>query len=726
MRRAVLAGIAILLAANGTAFAASILGKQGDVLLRADEVVYDMNTSIVTARGHVEIDYNSHILDADEVSYNQKTDVVSARGHISMLAPNGDVAFANVATLSDGMRDGALQGFSALIGTNGRMTAAHAVRKGGTVTVATDAAYTHCKVCNKPGQRTPLWQVEAARVTYDQLKHRIYFHDAVVRAFGVPIFFTPYLSEPDPTVKRQSGLLAPEFGHATALGSFVRVPVYISLTDSRDMTIAPTLTTDSGEFVEGEYRERWNHGGMWLQASLADNPSGGLTGNQNQWYSSVFGAGRVQFADTWTAGYDVQLTSNDTYLQRYDITTQDRLNSDLYVEDINGRSRFAITGYFFQGLRATDSPKTIPIVLPLIEFTFIPEHNVLGGEFRLDVNTASITQDIGEDSQRVTTEMNWKLPFVSEAGQLITFEADVRGDIYHVSNANPLNLPGVAGSKFIERGLPYIAADWRWPFVSGGIAQTAFVIEPIAQVILAPYGDNPAGIPNEDSTDFELDETDLFSFQRMPGYDLAETGPRATVGVRSEAIFPSGSVEVLLGQAFRLKPDPVFAADSGIAGKTSDLISRVTIKFPPWFSLTHRVDIDETDGSINRNEVYLDGTFGRSSVEISYVRLPQQAVTQGLVSREEINGQATVGFLDHWLGFAGARRDLQASQMIDTEYGLGYEDECLGVALSYQRKYTRDRDVLPSSTFLLRFNLKTDDTPAKPAELFDRHVFSTP
>lgn len=726
MRLAILAAIAVLLAANGTAFAASIVGKQGDVLLRADEVVYDMNTAIVTARGHVEVDYNGHILNADEVSYNQKTDVVSARGHINVLTSNGDVAFANSAELSDGMRDGVLEGFAALIGKDGRMTAAHAVRKGGTVTVATDAAYTHCKVCNKPGQRTPLWQVHAEKVTYDQVKHRIYFRNAVAEAFGVPVFFTPYLSQPDPTVKRQSGILSPELGNATALGTFVRLPVYISLTDSRDMTIAPTLTTDSGELVEGEYRERWNHGGMWLQASLADNPNGGLTGHQNQWYSSLFGQGRVQFADTWDAGYDVQLTSNDTYLQRYDITNQDRLNSDLFVEDINGRSRFAITGYFFQGLRATDSPRTIPIVLPLIEFTFIPERNVFGGEFRLDVNTAAVTQDIGEDSQRVTTEVNWRLPFVSEAGQLITFEADVRGDIYHVSNANPLNLPGVSGSKFIERGLPYVAADWRWPFVSGGIAQTAFVIEPIAQVILAPYGDNPAGIPNEDSTDFELDETDLFSFQRMPGYDLAETGPRATAGVRSEAIFPSGSVEVLLGQAFRLKPDPVFAANSGIAGKTSDLISRVTIKFPPWFSLTHRVDIDETDGSVNRNEVYFDGTYGRSSVEISYVRLPQQAVTLGLVSREEINGQATVGFLDHWLAFAGARRDLQASQMIDTEYGLGYQDECLGLALSYQRKYTRDRDVLPSSTFLLRFNLKTDDTPPKPAELFDRHVFSTP
>ena len=59
------------------------------------------------------------------------------------------------------------------------------------------------------------------------------------------------------------------------------------------------------------------------------------------------------------------------------------------------------------------------------------------------------------------------------------------------------------------------------------------LVEPIAQVIGAPYGGNPPDIPNEDSTDFQLDETDIFSFDRLPGYDLVETGPRANVGFRA-------------------------------------------------------------------------------------------------------------------------------------------------------------------------------------------------
>jgi LPS-assembly protein len=722
--KGLLAGFLLLVCAAPAFAVEKLEGAHGNVLLRADKVTYDMEQSIVSAEGRVEVDYNNYILNADTITYDQKTDTVRAQGHLSLLAPDGDVAFAKSATLTSGLRDGVLQSFSALIGKNGRLVASRAVRRNGNETIAYDAAYTPCKICDKPGQRTPVWEVQASRVLHDQTKHRIYFTNAMIKMFGVPVFYAPFFSTADPTVKRQSGFLMPDIGSSSTMGTFARLPLYISFTDSQDMTIAPLITSEAGYVLESEYRQRWNHGGMWLQASGGYNPKGGIGENQKQYYSSLFGSGITPIADGWRAGYDVQLTSNDTYLKRYDISNDDRLVNDLYVEGLNGRSRFAITGYFFQGLRATDVPSQIPIVLPLIEYTFIPDGTVLGGDFRFDVNTAAITHNVGVDSQRLTGEMRWRLPFVTEAGQLLSFQADVRGDIYHVSNSNPLNLPGQSQSHFIERGLPYIAADWRWPFMSGG--KTPVIVEPIAQVVLAPYGGNPSGIPNEDSTDLELDETDLFSFQRVPGYDLWESGPRATVGVRTEAYFPSGSVEVLIGQAFRLKPDPVFAADSGIAGKTSDLIGRYTIKFPPYFSLTHRIDIDETDGSINRNEVYLDGHIGRSSLEVSYVRLPQAVAALGITSREEINGQMTVGLLDHWLAFAGARRDLEASQMIDTEYGIGYDDECLGVSVSYQRKYTRDRDVLPATSILLRFNLKTGQEKSDNSDLFARHVFSTP
>jgi len=70
--------------------------------------------------------------------------------------------------------------------------------------------------------------------------------------------------------------------------------------------------------LAAEYRQRFQDGGMWLQGSVADNPNGGLTQDKNEFYASLFGSGRIPIAANWRTGYDLQLTSNDTYLKRYD------------------------------------------------------------------------------------------------------------------------------------------------------------------------------------------------------------------------------------------------------------------------------------------------------------------------------------------------------------------------------------------------------------------------
>jgi LPS-assembly protein len=717
------------------AFAAPALPIKGNVLLQADEMDYDVDAKVVTARGHVEIDSDGRILIADQVSYDQVHDTMVAHGHVSLTDEKGNVAFASDVTLTDKMRDGALKSFAALIGKNGRLVAASATRSGGRFIEAFDGAYTPCKICNQPGQRTPVWRVRADHVLYDQIKHRIVFHDATLEFFNIPLLYSPYLSEPDPSVRYATGVLTPDIGNSTSIGYFMRVPIYIALSPQNDATITPTISTHGGEVLAGEYRERWQNGGMWLQGSIADNPDGvpsnGAPGHVNQFYASLFGSGRIPISGAWRAGFDAQLTTNDTYLKRYDFSQLDRLVNDLFIEGTGGRTRFAVTGYFFQGLRASDDSSVIPFALPLVEFNFIPQHNWLGGQFRFDVTTVALTRDTGADGQRFSAETRMRWPTVLPGGQLLTLQLDARGDLYRITNNDPrsvdyLNNPIPLDTKLIYRGIPYAALDWRWPFISSSGQGRALIVEPIAQFILQPYGGNPAGIPNEDSGAFELDENNVLSFDQLPGYDLVESGPRANVGIHVRAAFPSGSVDAVLGQTYRLKPDPIFGPDSGQHGTSSDIVGRVSVKFLPSIDLTDRIDIDRDNGTIRRHEFYATGVFGRSTLQVSYVQLPQEVTSLGLPERQEINAQADVNFYQNWQAFGAIRRDLLAGQMLDTELGLGYEDECLGISLAYRRKFTTDRDLPPSTSIILRFNLKTGDEAIEPFSLFPQDVFSRP
>jgi len=308
-------------AATAPAAAARPALPDNRVLLQADEVVYDNESKTVSAVGRVEITQDGRTLMADRIDYDQNSDKVTARGHVTLMDQDGNVAFADHVVLSDHMRDGALSGFGALIGKNGRLAASSAERRGGNIVIARHTVYSPCKICNQPGQRTPLWQVKAERVVYDQAKHRVHFTDATIDVMGVPVFYTPVLNVPDPTVRQASGLLAPELGNSTRIGYFVRTPAYIALSPSNDLTLAPTISTEGGDVLEAEYRARWNNGGLWLQGSGAYNPDGALFGTPGvQTYGHLFGSGRFQLSQDWRTGFDVQTTTNRGYMRFYDIS----------------------------------------------------------------------------------------------------------------------------------------------------------------------------------------------------------------------------------------------------------------------------------------------------------------------------------------------------------------------------------------------------------------------
>ena len=95
--------------------------------------------------------------------------------------------------------------------------------------------YSPCKICNQPGQRTPLWQVKAERVVYDQVKHHIRFHRRHRRCPGRAGGLDADLHRcPIPRCAMPAGFLTPEVGNSTKIGYFTRLPdLYLDLATAR-------------------------------------------------------------------------------------------------------------------------------------------------------------------------------------------------------------------------------------------------------------------------------------------------------------------------------------------------------------------------------------------------------------------------------------------------------------------------------------------------------------
>ncbi|MDA0260695.1 MAG: LPS assembly protein LptD [Proteobacteria bacterium] len=680
------------------------------ILFRADDLTYDNQNAVVTARGNIEVSVGERILVAEVVSYAQQTGIITASGNVAVLEPSGNVFFADEVKLTEDLREGVLSGFRALLAEQTRIAAVGAERRGGNITTMTKAVFTACKLCEKDRQRAPLWQIKAFKVVHNENLKRIEYKDVVLEFFGIPVAYSPYFSHPDPSVKRKSGLLAPIYGSSSQLGLRLQVPYYINIAPNRDATLAPIFTSKEGVVGAGEYREKTTDGEFSFSGSLtrADerDQNNAKTGSE-EFRGHIFGTGHFLIDETWSWGFELERTTDDTYLRRYDFGNQDALTTNAFVEGFRGRNYASANAYLFQGLRSDDDPGATPIIPLLLDFNHVGEPGRFGQTWRLTANALILRREVGASSNRLSLEGGWHLPHTSPGGALYNLSATVRGDLYDTddvaTSADPSVRPddGLTGRVF-----PQLALDWRYPLAaqSGRFRQ---IIEPIIVGIVAPYGSNPADLPNEDSLNFEFDDTNLFSANRFPGFDRVEGGPRVNYGIRLGAYDQIGGYATLLfGQSIRLNDDDTFADKTGLEDNRSDYVGRLDLVPSDFVDLNQRIRMDRDTFSLRRHEVSLSAGPKYLRVDASYVSLSRELTTDELSGREEIDISSRLQVTPEWALTAGTRQDLKKDATLSFNSSLEYQDECLFLSVDFDRTFFSDRDLEPSTSVTVRLKLK--------------------
>jgi LPS-assembly protein len=709
MRRKLAALVLVLALWPAGAFAAD--PTKGPFLLNADNVSYDTRLEVVTATGHVEISDEHRILLADEVSYNVREGIVRASGNVSLLEPNGDVIFVEYLELDDSLRTGVIRSIRILLANNARLAANGARRFENGDTEFAKAVYSPCMLCKEAPEKPPLWQIKAARVVHDAEAREVRYKDAVLEVFGVPVAYTPYFSHPDPTVKRRTGFLAPRFGSSDALGFQVETPYYIELGPSRDLTLAPIVTSKERAVMQAEYRALTSTGGYHLEGSgtyvrARDGSNNEL--DHDEVRGHIFAKGRFDIDEHWRWGFDGNRASDDTYLRRYNFSNTHTLTSDLYVERFERRDYFHASTVAFQGLRASDDLGLTPYVTPLIEYQTMSEPGPLNSYYTLGLSGVSLNRTEGTDTSRMSARGFWNLPYMGPIGDFYTLTAGITGDVYWMGDIGQGGVPlDDTDDGFEARVLPHVGLTWRYPFVRHGTNYRQ-IVEPIVQVAYAPDDGRADEIPNEDSISVEFDDSNVFELNRFPGYDRIETGLRLNYGIKASMYTGWGGYgSLLLGHVLRGSDNTDFDTNSGLVRETSDLVAALTLSPVEYLDLVTRVRLDPNDLSVRRNEVY--ASIGDRDYRLtgSYVFFDKDFTAALLEEREEfyVNGQARLA--EHWSVIAFGRRDLTSGgRWLSAGGGVRYDDECVFVELGFERDFTGDRDVEPSSKVMVRVVLK--------------------
>lgn len=691
--------------------------RDNPVAFTADQVEYDRDNALVIARGHVEAWQGDHILRADRVTFDRNTGVAAAKGNVVLLEADGQVLFADYAEMTQDMKNGVLRDMRAILADNGRFAANGARRTEGEINEMSRVVYSTCNLCKDDPTRAPLWQIRALSAVQDLEHKKIEYQDAVLEMYGIPIGYMPYFWHADPSVKRASGLLFPSAGSSSHIGAFYAQPYYWVIDDQSDATFTPMITSRLGPQISAEYRYRFNSGLLTL------NGSAGYTDNSVQ--ATLSAVGQFSLNDTWRWGFNIERASNADYIRNFHLGSTfgadpTVLTSQIYAEGFGqgAYSRFDIR--FYQSLNETVAGDTLPVVLPRYQYSYFGEPDRLGGRFSIDVSAFNVMRTVGTDTRRLGLTTEWNRPFVGALGDLwkVTLHTDAAA--YDASAFNQQPNFGPMSNVDTARAQPQASLMFRWPFMRDSGAWGTQLIEPIAQIIVAPQIGNSQLIkyPNEDSLDLEFSDVNLFAFNRYPGIDRLDGGVRANVGLHGAWYLGGTTFDGLIGQSYRTNKDLSAPVGSGLRDEVSDVVARATFAPTSWLDLTYRTRLDHKNlatrmadalATISAPHFSVSGGYFYSTNDpYSQFTQPQPPpLSSGYYTpRNEITLAASTNWgnfrLNGWM-----RRDLQTAQMVAVGAGAAYEDECYILDLRYYRRYTTFNGDSGGTTVLVQMTFKT-------------------
>ena len=716
------------------------LPQNEKMLVESDQLVYDYDHQTVSAVGNVKIYYGGYTLEADNVTYNKQSGRLIASGHVALTDPSGISVYSDYIDITDDFRDGFVQSLRVDTPERTHFAAARAERSGGDTTTFFNGVYTACEPCKEHPEKPLTWNVKAQKIVVDHKAHMIYFSDASLEFFGLPMAWLPYFSIADPSVKRKTGFLIPSAGYNSQAGFFLSTPYFWALAPDYDVTLTPTVFSQQGFLGEAQWRQRLANGTYQIDAAGIDqrDPAAfaGLPGDRT-FRGAIRTSGQFDINQDWTFGWDGTLMTDRAFTRDYQTINTDPSEADstAYLTGLRDRNYFnAQTSYYQILTNQAAGPEYDQSrqgwAAPVIDYQRVADNPILGGEVTYTGNLQNIVRPDDDpftlpsgtyyygtagDTTRLTNEVEWRKQIIGPLGQVITPFASLRGDAFFLGD-NTSGAPLTTDPTAFEF-MPAIGATWSLPVLitAGG---STHVIEPIAQIIVRPNATGYGALPNNDAQSLVFDTSNLFSEDKFSGFDRVEGGTRANLGLHYLGTFANGgSVDGTVGQSIQLAGANPFAAGadpvsdagavSGLETKFSDYVAGVTVNSGLGPQFDARARFDNADLSLNRGELDATAALGAVTGSASYLYLRANPAAGLTTTASMVRGSASVNFAQNWRAFGSLTYDVANSALAGDSFGIAFDNECLTVSVAYTETRLGYTDLTPSQWLNFRLQLRT-------------------
>ena len=643
----------------------NIINAEEKINIYANEIIVDeINEKVIAVGDAIAVNKNNVKIQSDKLIYDKSQNFLEANGNVIINDQMNNTFFLdelksyeNLSIISGKMVKARLHDDSRVVGSS--------FDKKDKISTLENAEYTPCAKENYLIKNCPGWKLKSEKIYHDSENKTIHYDHAQIQLFNIPVFYLPYFSHPDPSVKKRSGFLMPTIQTDNQRGETFSIPIFLNLSSNRDLTFTPNIQTTSNNFYNLDYRHLNSLFDLKINSSIDDNDDNTGTSNHLFIESTIFNSyGKL---NTY-----LKTSNNDTYMRKNKINNLTVLKSGLEFDRKAKDTFFSIETFGFKHL-TTENQQWEYLYPNIVYDIYNIDNNIFEGNVSLN-NKLSFRKNLNENYVSLaSSQLNWSNQKINKNSGFI-FDNEVNMRVASIS----IDEKSRSDTRNI-RFYPQLSSKISYPLLKSSslFNQT---ITPIIMPIIAPYNNY---------TDAQIvTNSNLFSTNRATSINQWESGPRINYGIEWFINSAKGTdIRTVIGQNYRFNK-----LSNDTASEISDYFINSNININIDNYLDGSLIIDRDDLKIRSLNANSSNRFGDLIFAINYDYTSGKYST----SAEQVAVGGKYEFQNNlFLKFTGAK-NLDTNKNIGYQYGILYENDCLGIDFNYYRDLTKDRDIQES------------------------------
>ncbi len=556
--------------------------------------------------------------------------------------------------------------------------------------------FTFCKF--RKNDKCPPWSIQSSKLTHDNIKKTIYYKNAVIKVYNVPVFYFPRLSHPDPSVDRRSGFLVPSLYDTKNLGTGVSIPYFFNLGADKNLTFTSRFYGSENPLFLGEYNQAFKSSNFLADFGYTDGykktTSKKKAGNKSHLFAKF--VNNFDDNDNFKNSFEINIqdVSNDKYLKLYKI---DSNLVDYNVETLENSINFTHErDDLFFGFNTS--------IYESLKDDYNDKYEYILPEFTLDKNLFN-NDKVGN----LDLQTNYKV-HVYDTNKLTNFLVN---DFNFTSNEkifgkffNTKFLANLKNINYESKNVDIYKDDPTSEYFGS--------IGLFSEINLEKFTDNfkhtlkpklllkfASGSMRQETSGQRLLPSNVFSMNRVSNLNNYETGSNIGVGFDYKIKQKDFTkFDFSMAQVINEKENKKMSDKSSLNEKLSDLVGESKFNLSKNFSINYNFSIDQNYNDINYNEIGTNYNYGPLNIDFDYLKESKHIGDQDYFKTE-----LTVLNKDKGVLTFNTKRNLVTDS--SDFYNLSYEymNDCLKAGLVYRREFYNDSELEPEDSLMFKITL---------------------